>query len=155
MTNKGCKFPDRLIKEIAEQIDMGMICFLNPDTLELESAMGESYIYGDGEEFNQEIYDKVNKWEKCIRIDPLESYDSFKIMERFIEYCIPDKDRLKERLWNAISGRKPFRQFKFLIDNSQYRQNWFDFKQEELEKAVRAQLEEDIEEATPLIDIDF
>lgn len=136
------KYSDQLINRIAQEIDMGMVCFLNPDTLEVESAMGESYIYGDEEEFNQEIYDKVNKWGKHIRITPLESYDSFKIMEKFIENGIPDKDRLKDNLWNAISGRKPFKHFKYIIDNSPYRQNWFDFKLEELEKYVREELDD-------------
>lgn len=136
------KYSDQLINRIAQEIDMGMVCFLNPETLEVESAMGESYIYGDEEEFNQEIYDKVDKWGKHIRITPLESYDSFKIMEKFIENGIPDKDRLKDNLWNAISGRKPFKHFKSIIDNSPYHQNWLDFKLEELEKYVREELDD-------------
>ena len=37
------KYPKELIKSIAEEIDMGMICFLNTDTLEVESVLGESY----------------------------------------------------------------------------------------------------------------
>lgn len=52
---------------------MDMICFLKPDTLEMRSAMGESYIYGDTDEFNQEIYEKVDKCKKFIRIDTAES----------------------------------------------------------------------------------
>ena len=62
MTNKNYNIPDQLITEIAQEIDMGMVCFINPETLELESILGNSYIYGDTEEFNQEIFAKVNKW---------------------------------------------------------------------------------------------
>ncbi|WP_298551963.1 UPF0158 family protein [uncultured Parabacteroides sp.] len=140
MTNKNYNIPDQLITEIAQEIDMGMVCFINPETLELESILGNSYIYGDTEEFNQEIFAKVNKWKKYIHIEPLESRESFLIMEKFIQCCIPDKDRFKEELWNAISRPKSFQHFKIRIDNSRYRQNWFDFKQEELEKYVREQL---------------
>lgn len=137
MANKSPEFPDQLIHDIAEEIGMGMVCFINSDTLESESILGDSYIYRDSEEFNKEIYAIVDQWEKFIRIDPMESYESFQIMERFIGRCIPDKDSLKEKLWHDISGPKPFQRFKIRIDNSRYRQNWFDFKQEELEKYVR------------------
>ena len=51
MTNKNCNIPDLLITEIAQEIDMGMVCFINPETLELESILENSYIYEDTEEF--------------------------------------------------------------------------------------------------------
>ncbi len=103
--------------------------------------MGNSYIYGDSEEFNNEIYEKVDQWKKSIRIEPLDSLESFQIMEKFIECCIPDKENIKEKLWHDISGPKPFQRFKIRINNSQYRQSWFDFKQKQLEMYVREQLE--------------
>lgn len=31
------------IRGIAEELDMGMVCFFNPDTLEMESVPGASY----------------------------------------------------------------------------------------------------------------
>ncbi|NDV83972.1 UPF0158 family protein [Bacteroides sp. 51] len=137
------KYPKETIKDIAQRIDMGMICFLNTDTLEVDCVLGESYLtYGDEEydKVSREVYDKVDSWEHSTRIDPPESWESFKIMEDFIEYCIPDQDTIKERLWTAISKRKPFQNFKYIIDDSKYRQSWFDFKQMQLEKFVLNQL---------------
>lgn len=133
------KYPKELIKSIAEEIDTGMICFLNTDTLEVESVLGESYnTFGDSDfkNFYQEVYDKVDNWANFIRIEPPESWQSFKIMEDFIETGISDDDSVKKRLWDAISKRKPFQNFKYIIDNSRYRQDWFDFKQLWLEKYV-------------------
>lgn len=60
------KYPKELIRSIAEEIDIGMICFLNTDTLEVESVLEESYnAYGDDDfkDFYQEVYDKVDDWE--------------------------------------------------------------------------------------------
>ncbi len=37
------QYPAELIKNIAEEIDCGFVCFLNTDTLETESIPGESY----------------------------------------------------------------------------------------------------------------
>jgi hypothetical protein len=142
---KVSKYPKELIKRIAGEIDSGMIFFLNPNTLETESVLGESYDISsfddDYKEFYQEVYDKVDEWENVIRIEPLPSWQSFKIMEDFIESCIPDRDTVKNRLWNALSRRKPFQNFKIIIDNSQYRQRWFDFKQSRLEQLVAEQLD--------------
>jgi hypothetical protein len=140
---KTPKYPTEVIKNIAQKIDMGMICFLNTDTTEVESVPSESddaYEDTDFEDFYQDVYDKVNSWDHFVRIDPPESRQSFKIMEDFIENCIPDSDMIKKRLWNAISKRKPFQNFKYIIDNSQYRQDWFDFKQISLENFVLNQL---------------
>jgi hypothetical protein len=139
------KYPKELIKRIAEEIDAGMICFLNTDTLEVESVLGESYtafVMDDVYEgYHQEVYDKVDRWENMIRFDPPVSWQSFKIMEDFVRDCIPDNDTVKSYLWNALSKRKPFQHFKGIIDNSRYRQHWFDFKQSRLEQLVSEQLD--------------
>lgn len=143
MSDNGSKYPKELISNIAQEINMGMICFLNTDTMEYDSIMGKSYdAYwtNDYSDLYQEVYKKVDTWEHSIRIEPPESRQSFHIMEQFIANCIPDNDAIKNRLWNAISKRKPFQNFKFIIDNSPYRQCWFDFKQLQIEQFVLDQL---------------
>ena len=87
------KYPVEVISGIAEETGMGMVCFLNPDTLETESVPGASYgsyECGDFDKYYQEVYRKVERWENCVRIDPPELGESFGIMERFIRDCIPD-----------------------------------------------------------------
>jgi hypothetical protein len=37
----------------------------------------------------------------------------------------------------ALNNRKPFANFKYHIDNSDYRQDWFDFKKHYLEAYVK------------------
>ena len=134
-------YPADLIKDIAEGIDMGMIYFLNTDTHEFERVLSESYdSYRDDENSDKEMYDKVESWPNRVRIDPPESWESFKIMEGFIESCIPDGDPAKHRLSEAIARRKPFQNFKSVIDGSPYRQAWFDYKQSRLETFVLNQI---------------
>lgn len=143
MEESDLKYPKEVIISIAQEIDMGMICFLNTDTMEFDSVLGESYdAYwtGDHDDLYREVYGKVDSWEHSIRIEPPEPRQSFNMMERFIENCIPDNDTIKKRLWNAMSRRKPFQNFKSVIDNSKYRQQWFDFKQSQMERFVLEQL---------------
>ena len=69
------KYPVEVISGIAEETGMGMVCFLNPDTLETESVPGASYgsyECGDFDKYYQEVYRKVERWENCVRIDPPE-----------------------------------------------------------------------------------
>ncbi|MFR0791450.1 MAG: hypothetical protein ACLSIB_00380 [Parabacteroides merdae] len=92
------KYPVEVISGIAEETGMGMVCFLNPDTLETESVPGASYgsyECGDFDKYYQEVYRKVERWENCVRIDPPEPGESFGIMERFIRDCIPDDAGIK------------------------------------------------------------
>lgn len=56
------KYPVDIISDIAEETGMGMVCFLNLDTLETESVPGASYgsyKCGDFDEYYQEVYRKV------------------------------------------------------------------------------------------------
>ena len=52
------KYPVEVISGIAEETGMGMVCFLNPDTLETESVPGASYgsyECGDFDKYYQEV----------------------------------------------------------------------------------------------------
>lgn len=144
MERSDLKYPQEVISDIAQEIDMGMTCFFNTDTMEYDTAPGESCsasCIGEYDDLYQEVYDKVNSWEHTIRIEPPTSRQSFMIMERFIENCIPDHDAIKNRLWTAISERKPFKNFKAIIDDSKYREHWFDYKQSQMEQLVLEQLQ--------------
>ena len=77
----------------------------------------------------------ASDWEKCIIFEPLESDESFQIMEQFAEK-LEDK-KLQIKLFYVLGHRKPFAHFKAIIDNSSSRQNWFDFKKHWLENHVK------------------
>jgi hypothetical protein len=134
------------IQQIVGAIDAGMICFLNLDTLETEDVASEWL----DDDFDFEMETGVSKgemdifkheeWENCLMFEPLDSHESFRIMENFAAQLknIP----LQNKLINALNNRKPFANFKFHIDNSgEFRQQWFDFKQKQLKKHVKTLLE--------------
>lgn len=154
--------PENEIREIAGNIDCGITCYLNPDTWEFEEipqcVMDE---YGpsdwDDEEEDDENetgwqadlrrslrqqLEKINSWEHCIKIEQPESYEAYRFMERFIDGCISENDIWYTRARRAINGRRPFANFKHIIEHcSPYRQQWFDFKRECLEEYVRDAIE--------------
>ena len=60
-------------------------------------------------------------------VEAMESHDSFKMMAEFADSI--DNSILQKQLYFALNKRKPFREFKFVIDNSgKYRNQWFVFR---------------------------
>lgn len=130
-----------IITNIAQELDCGFDCYYNPKTDEV-IAIPHFIHFPDEEDFKEAFSDLIEKVEKhkkdFIKFEVLESFESFKIMERFV-HQVSDKN-LQLKLENALANKKPFQNFKHLIDYSNFRQNWFDFKQCELEKIVENQL---------------
>lgn len=130
-----------IIKEIAQELDCGFECYYNPKTDEIISIPNFGQI-SDGDEcrdaFNTELKKLKKNKAEFIKIEVLESFESFKVMESFVSQ-ITDK-HFQAELENILERKKPFQNFKNRIDNSDYRQNWFDFKQNELEKIVEPQV---------------
>ena len=129
----------KIVSEITDSLLAGLICYFNPGTLEIESI--PEFMAQDSEEFelmtgesadNLEL--KHKNWTNCIEIEPMESYDSFKVMEYFIDEV--RNERMQDKLVKALNKRKPFANFKNLVENSDYRQQWFDFRQKQWEYYV-------------------
>ncbi|MFO8001291.1 MAG: UPF0158 family protein [Marinilabilia sp.] len=130
------------VREIAENIDCGLVCYLNTDTLEVEDLPKdlddpEEYELMTGESY-EEMF-KHDQWDNCIIVEPPESRESFKIMERFVDEV--DDPRLRDRLIDALNRKRPFANFKNLVETSPFRQAWFDFKQQQLEELVWDELQ--------------
>jgi hypothetical protein len=70
-------------------------------------------------------------WKQTVTISPPESQESFSFMERFVN-TLPQSS-LSKMLSNALSGRKPFGHFNYLIHQSDEREAWFAFRQKCLE----------------------
>lgn len=87
-----------------------------------------------------EALSRIDFWERVVRIDPPESWESFQIMEDFVEQALPEECPLRSSLARALKGRKPFSHFKSLVDDSEYRSLWFDFKHKQLMELVRGRV---------------
>lgn len=147
----------KLVHDVAENIDCGLVCFINPETLEVEEIPKEmvdglSYFsinpeFEDEDEEDEEDEDEQKflheDWKNCITVEPRESSESFKIMERFVDE-VNDKS-LKNKLVNALNNRKPFANFKNIVESSNYRKEWFAFKQHQLEIMVWEELQIELE----------
>ena len=95
-------------------------------------------------QLNQKLEDDHSGY--C-EIDRMSSSDVFQIMTDFTEQLA--NPTLKAELLNALNKKKPFREFKQIIDNAgNFRQEWFDFKNESYYHWIAKQLRDSNNETT-------
>lgn len=134
---------DRFFIEVDEAMFMNDTrSFINMETLEVEIHAGEDYFrFGDIEDTAQEALINADKF---LRIEHSTSSKAFEVMEAFIE--IMKEGRLRSQLINALQRRKPFANFKYIIDDSPLRQEWFRFKDEAYAEIAKEWIEENASE---------
>jgi hypothetical protein len=135
------KVDPKTLNFMAQSLLCGENVYYNVKTGETIELPADSEMWDEPEivELWQGVFDKIeNDKMSLIEICPLTSHDSFKIMEDFAAQ-VPDNNFI-HKLENTLRRSKPFRNFKELIDDSEYRQSWFDFQEAEYEKIVVKEL---------------
>lgn len=139
------EIPDRykpLLKRLVPSLDTGMICYVNPDTLEVVSIPENvtlEYFLGDEQESGNKKEDPFHKdlkriqreWTGTIVIEPPHEFESFRFMERFV-FLVSDK-MLQNSLGRALQGHKPFRNFNSAIHDSEWLDRWYAYRRKCLE----------------------
>lgn len=98
---------------------------------------------------NEFLDDKVDEGgERYIAIPNAKSHDGYQDMEDFIETV--NSEKLKEKLYNAITRKGAFKQFKDVLNSSpKERERWFKFKEEMVMGRVNEWLEKEGIEIIP------
>jgi hypothetical protein len=118
---------EQFYREVAEAMSMNnMRSFINMETLEVDIHAGKDHFFFEDEE--DTAREALANPDKFLAIEPLSSSDSFRVMEAFTE-TVNDKG-LQRNLIRALERKRPFANFKFVIDNSLIRQTWFQFRDE-------------------------
>lgn len=130
------------IKDIADNLDMGMRCFVHLKTKEVKFIPDyDKHPDMDSEIWSADDEEFENNFDDYLEIDAMDSRDSFRVMADFVDTV--DNENLKEKLVDALNRPKPFQNFKFTIDRSgDYRDKWFKFKDKELMYWVENQIQE-------------
>jgi hypothetical protein len=137
----GIEIKPETVKEIAEMLDAGMVCFYHKTNHELEYYPYEFRNPGFDQEMWAEVIDKVEEnYGDYIRFEGMDSSEAFRVMESFIN----DIDHIPthNKLIGAISRKKPFAHFNdLLFDYPKLRQQWFAYKLEIYIAFVKEQVE--------------
>ncbi len=135
------KLTEKQIEEIADNLDCGMRCFYNFKTGEIKTLLNfDNWIGADEEPWEEESKEIDENWDDYFEFTGFEAHESFRIMVDFAERI--DDTKLRDQLINALNRPKPFRNFKWQIDNSgEYRQQWFDYKKMRYVQWVKEQID--------------
>jgi hypothetical protein len=129
-----------VIKEIAEWLDTGMVCFYHKTSGEIESYPDELRNSGFDEELWAEVIDKIDEnYGDYLRFEGMQSSEAFKVMESFIDGIshIPTHNKFID----AISRKKPFGRFNDLLHYyPDLREQWFAYKLEAYIRFVEDQI---------------
>lgn len=102
-----------IIEDVADQLEMSMECweqYLNSTTGEFVSLSDGSYV-----ETDMELAEEIENSDDYIRLPNQYEIQEYNIMENFAN-AIPDTEK-RIKLFRALNGRKPFRNFKDTINN--------------------------------------
>ncbi|MEN0049987.1 MAG: UPF0158 family protein [Bacteroidota bacterium] len=138
-------FTDQQIKEIAGELQCGMKCFIEKATNKIIIAFDWDDPYFDEgalpEEAIQELEDLRTNLMAYHEIEKMPSNKGFGVMEDFVDAMSNTRDyRLKMQLIQALNKRKPFANFKHIVENSNHREAWFAFRDEAARNWVKKQL---------------
>lgn len=135
------KIKPEIVKDIAEMLDMGMVCFYHKATGEFEYYPDELRAPIYDEEVWAEVMDKVEEnYTDYIRIEGMHSSEAFRVMEDFVNGI--DEVNIRERFMDAISYKKPFSNFNDLVRvYPQIQKQWFVYKLDRYVDFVREQME--------------
>ena len=110
-------FTEEQIKSIAEDLDIGMKVYIHSENNEIKTIIDLDQHYdADTEAWEEDINEIEENFDKYFQFDRMDLRESFQIMEDFLE-TIREND-LKDKLESSLSGLKPFRNFKNLIDDN-------------------------------------
>jgi hypothetical protein len=130
-----------MLKEIAEQLDTGMVCFYHKISGEMECYPDELRNPGYDEEMWEDIINKVEQNEDdYLRFEGMSSFESFGVMESFVSNIehIPTHNKFID----ALSRKKPFRNFSdLLFYYPELREEWFVYKLDRYIDFVKGQIE--------------
>lgn len=136
---------DKEIVEITFQLQIGMIVSIHKKTEgKLIYPDPVSYPQAEFEEYDRmiEIVEKSPKDYYTFRAMP--SRDAYQVMENFANSV--EDPIYKGRFYERLHLRKPFSNFKALVENSPYREDWFAFRDAANQDFVKKQWEYLLEE---------
>ncbi len=131
------------IKDIAGELICGMNCYYNKKTEGIIKIPDIDNQIGDIDEvWKRDLKRVEDNQSDFVEFEMMDSRESFLVMEYFTD-SVDDPD-LREELINALNRRKPFSNFKWIVDNSgDYRQQWFDFRDKKYIEWVEDRIDRD------------
>lgn len=128
------------IPQIVQAIEDGFVCYLNPETLEIEQVSADAIF--DQEEFEEQHDDMLDeydlnymKWARYIKFEPLDTESIYRLIEDFINEM--DDENLASELENELLQQKSYSRIIKKIESAVNMDMWQNFRRNATENYVR------------------
>lgn len=136
------KFSQKQVKEMAENIEVGHVIYINLETYEVKEIFDSDMSFEEDSYWHNELETIDKEWGDYTTIEPMRSHDAYEVMVAFLEE-IKD-EQFKEELTKILKRKSPFANFKWEVEGSEYREQWFKFHSNSILEYVKRML--DLEE---------
>jgi hypothetical protein len=133
---------EKEVELLAHQLMKGMICFYQIDKKKIfQMPDDEDYFNYDltpeEEDILDEIDDNPNNYAEFTKMEPAQEHQ---MMQDFVDRKVKER-ALAEDLVNALSKPKAITGFKFLIEESKYKNDWLEFRNWKYQDWVKEQVD--------------
>ncbi|MCH7402817.1 UPF0158 family protein [Belliella kenyensis] len=130
------------IEKIAGLLQKGMICFYQLNNKKIHHLPDdEDYFNYDLTPEEEDVLDEIDDDpDNFAEFTKLEANQEHQVMERFVEKIVKEKG-FQDELFNALSKPKAATGFKFLIEDSKYKEKWSEYKLEKYKDWVLEQID--------------
>ncbi|MBN3583978.1 hypothetical protein JYB64_16395 [Algoriphagus aestuarii] len=127
---------------ISAQLLKGNVCFYQIDKKKIHHMPDdEDYFNYDLTEEEEDILDEIEENpENFAEFTKMEPAQEHQMMQDFIDRKVKERN-LAEDLVNALSKPKAATGFKFLIDDSKYKNEWTEYRQSKYQDWVKEQVD--------------
>lgn len=133
---------ETILKQIVDELLCGSKVYVHKETGEIIAIpeAAEDHYFGEENPWKEDQKKVDTEQGKYMQFRQMESWESYKIMERFIGQL--DNARLADSLSIAIQKKRPFAHFNAEIsDAGPYREQWFIFREQRYMEWIREQWE--------------
>ncbi len=150
MNPKEVRLPEKykeILDQVAEEMDAGFVTFFNPDTLELEVMTNPDLysreVYGEQHEDRLDDFEmSYYNWDRMVKFEPFSNNEIYSMMEDFVNEL--DNEKLASILENGLANPKSTEIFTRIIESSDHRQQWVDFRRKRTKDYVRNRLLQEV-----------
>ncbi len=133
---------EKEVDHIATQLLKGMVCFYQLDKKKVHQMPDdEDYFNYDLTEEEEDILDEIednpNNFAEFTRMEPTQEHQ---VMQDFIDRKVKERN-LAEELVSALTKPKSMTAFKFLIDESKYKNDWIEYRKMKYQDWVKEQID--------------
>lgn len=133
---------EKEVDYIATQLLKGMVCFYQLDKKKIHQMPDdEDYFNYDLTQEEEDILDEIEEDpDNFAEFTKMEAPQEHQMMQDFIDRKVKERN-LAEDLVNALSKPKAATGFKFLIEDSKYKNDWIEYRKGKYQDWVKEQVD--------------